>query len=127
LNEFAALIEMELRGGSIGTNEPNFREVASSVLEVIEQFSHKTNSESARLSSNDGATICQRAAPTSQQALQHLLRLMNDPTVNARDRLKAAQILKQYLLALEHLLQSRQTTPELHKAIMQVLRKYWQS
>ena len=41
--------------------------------------------------------------------------------------LKAAQILKKYLRALEHLLKSRQTTPGLHKAITEVLRKYWQS
>ena len=62
----------------------------------------------------------------AEQALGHLLRLMDDPTAKARDRLKAAQILKKYLGALEHLLKSRQTTPDLHKAITEVLRKYWQ-
>jgi hypothetical protein len=63
----------------------------------------------------------------AEQALGHLLRLMDDPTAKARDRLKAAQVLKQYLRALEHLLQSRETTPDLHKAITEVLRRYWQS
>ena len=63
----------------------------------------------------------------AEQALRHLLRLMEDPTAKARDRIKAAQTLKQYLAALEHLLKSRQTTPDLHQAITEVLRKYWQS
>jgi hypothetical protein len=62
----------------------------------------------------------------AEQALRHLLRLMEDPTVKARDRLKAAQILKKYLRALEHLLKSREVTPDLHKAITDVFRKYWQ-
>jgi hypothetical protein len=62
----------------------------------------------------------------AEQALRHLLRLMEDPTARARDRLEAAQILKKYLHALERLLESRQTTPDLHKAITEVLRKYWQ-
>jgi hypothetical protein len=62
----------------------------------------------------------------ADQALQHLLRLMNDPTEKARDRLKAAQTLKKYLRALEHLLKSREVTPDLHQAITDVLRKYWQ-
>jgi hypothetical protein len=62
----------------------------------------------------------------ADQALGYLLRLMEDPTAKARDRIKAAQILKQYLHALEHLLKSRRTTPDLYKAIAQVLRKYWQ-
>jgi hypothetical protein len=59
----------------------------------------------------------------AEQALGHLLRLMEDPTAKARDRLKAAQILKKYLHALEYLLKSRQTTPDLHNAITEVLRK----
>lgn len=62
----------------------------------------------------------------AEQALQHLLRVMADPTAKARDRLKAAQILKKYLAALGHLLESHETAPELHKAITEVLRKYWQ-
>jgi len=52
---------------------------------------------------------------------------MEDPTAEARNRLKAAQILKQYLRAPEQLLRSRQTTPDLHKAITEVPRKYRQS
>jgi hypothetical protein len=63
----------------------------------------------------------------AEQALGYLLRLMEDPTAKARDRLEAAQTLKKYLQALEHLLKSRRTTPDLHKAITQVLRKCWQS
>jgi hypothetical protein len=63
----------------------------------------------------------------AEQALGQLLRLMEDPTAKARDRLKAAQMLKQHLGALEQLLQSRQTTPDLHKVITEVLRKYLQS
>jgi hypothetical protein len=62
----------------------------------------------------------------AEQALGHLLRLMNDPTGKERDRLKAARVLKKYLGALEHLLNSRQTTPDLHRAITDVLRKYRQ-
>ena len=62
----------------------------------------------------------------AEQALGHLLRFIEDPTAKPPDRLKAAQVLKQYLRALEHLLKSRQTTPELHKAITDVLHKYWQ-
>jgi hypothetical protein len=63
----------------------------------------------------------------AEQALRHLLGVMEDPAAKPRDRIKAAQILKQYLRALEQLLKSRQTTPDLHKAITEVLRKYWQS
>jgi hypothetical protein len=62
---------------------------------------------------------------SAEQALGHLRRLMEDPTAKARDRLQATKILKQYLRALERLLKSRQTTPDLHKAITEVLRKYW--
>jgi hypothetical protein len=62
----------------------------------------------------------------AEQALGHLLRLMEDPTAKARDRLKAAQFLRKYLRALEHLLKSHETTPDLHQAITEVLRKYWQ-
>ena len=61
----------------------------------------------------------------AEQALSHLLRLMEDPIAKPRDRLQAAQTLKKYLYALERLLQSGQTTPDLHKAITEVLRKYW--
>jgi hypothetical protein len=61
----------------------------------------------------------------AEQAVGYLLRLMEDPTAKARDRIKAAQILKKYRRALEHLLKSRDTMPDLHKAITDVLRKYW--
>ena len=67
--------------------------------------------------------LSQRAA----EALGHLVRIMDDPTVKARDRLKAAQILKAYLLKLERLLESQQTAPDIRKEITEALRKYWQS
>jgi hypothetical protein len=63
----------------------------------------------------------------AEQALGQLLPLIEDPTAKARDRLKAAQMLKQYLHALEQLMELRRTTPELHNAITQVLLNYWQS
>jgi hypothetical protein len=62
----------------------------------------------------------------AERALRHLL-LIDDQTAKARDRFNAAQVLKQYLHGLENLLKSRQTTPDLHKKITEVLRQYWQS
>ena len=67
--------------------------------------------------------LSQRAA----EALGQLVRIMDDPTAKARDRLKAAQILKAYLLKLERLLESQQTAPDIRKEITEALRKYWQS
>ena len=67
--------------------------------------------------------LSQRAA----DALGHLVRIMDDPTVKARDRLRAAQILKVYLLKLERLLESQQTAPDIRKKITEALRKYRQS
>jgi hypothetical protein len=67
--------------------------------------------------------LSQRAA----EALGHLVRIMDDPTAKARDRLAAAQILKVYLLKLERLLESQQTAPEIRKEITASLRKYWRS
>jgi hypothetical protein len=52
---------------------------------------------------------------------------MDDQTAKARDRLKAAQMLKVYLLKLERLLESQQTAPEIRKEIREALRKYWGS
>jgi hypothetical protein len=59
------------------------------------------------------------------EALGHLVRIMDDPTEKARDRLRAAQILKVYLLKLERLLESQQTAPDIRKEITEALRKYW--
>jgi hypothetical protein len=67
--------------------------------------------------------LSQRAA----DALGHLVRIMDDPTAKARDRLRAAQILKVYLLKLERLLESQQTAPDIRKEITEALRKYRQS
>jgi hypothetical protein len=67
--------------------------------------------------------LSQRAA----EALGNLVRIMDDPTAKARDRLKAAQMLKVYLLKLERLLESQQTTPEIRNEIRDALRKYWGS
>jgi hypothetical protein len=52
---------------------------------------------------------------------------MDDPTAKVRDRLRAAQILKVYLLKLERLLESQQTAPDIRKGITEALRKYRQS
>lgn len=60
-------------------------------------------------------------------ALGHLVRIMDDPTAKVRDRLRAAQILKVYLLKLERLLESQQTAPDIRKEITEALRKYRQS
>jgi hypothetical protein len=65
--------------------------------------------------------LSQRAA----EALGHLIRIMDDPTAKARDRLRAAQILKVYLLKLERLLESQQTDPHIRKKITEALRKYY--
>jgi hypothetical protein len=61
------------------------------------------------------------------EALGHLVRIMDDPTAKARDRLRAAQILKVYLLKLERLLESQQTRPDIRKEIIEALRKYRRS
>jgi hypothetical protein len=65
--------------------------------------------------------LSQRAA----EALGHLIRIMDDPSAKARDRLRAAQILKAYLLKLERLLESQQTDPHNRKKIKEALRKYY--
>ena len=67
--------------------------------------------------------LSQRAA----EALGHLVRIMDDPTAKARDRLRAAQILKVYLLKIERLLDSQHTAPEIRKEITEALRKFWRS
>jgi hypothetical protein len=60
-------------------------------------------------------------------ALGQLLGIMVDPTAKARDRLRAAQILKVYLLKLERLLESQQTAIDVRKEITEALRKFWRS
>jgi hypothetical protein len=60
-------------------------------------------------------------------ALGQLLGIMDDPTAKARDRLRAAQILKVYLLKLERLLESQQTAIDVRKEITEALRKFWRS
>jgi hypothetical protein len=67
--------------------------------------------------------LSQRAA----EALGHLVQIMDDPTAKARDRLRAAQILKVYLLKIERLLDSQHTAPEIRKEITEALRKFWRS
>jgi hypothetical protein len=80
--------------------------------------------ETARMVEQELANeLSQRAA----EALTHLVRIIDDQTAKARDRLRAAQILKIYLLRLERLLQSQQTAPEIRKEIREALRKYWGS
>ena len=72
---------------------------------------------------NTANEVSQQAA----EALGHLVRIMDDPTAKARDRLRAAQILKVYLLKLERLLKSQQTAPDIRKEITEALRKYRRS
>ena len=72
---------------------------------------------------NSANEVSQQAA----EALGHLVRIMDDPTAKARDRLRAAQILKVYLLKLERLLKSQQTAPDIRKEITEALRKYRRS
>ncbi len=67
--------------------------------------------------------LSQRAA----ESLGHLVRIMDNPAAKARDRLRAAQILKVYLFKLESLLESQQTAPEIRKEVTEALRKYWRS
>jgi hypothetical protein len=67
--------------------------------------------------------LSQRAA----ESLAHLVRIIDDQTAKARDRLRAAQILKLYLVRLERLLESPQTAPEIRKEIRETLRQYWGS
>jgi hypothetical protein len=82
--------------------------------------------ESARMVEGEqvlGNELSQQAA----DALTRLVRIIDDQTAKARDRLKAVQILKKYLLRLECLLESQQTAPEMRKEIRDALRKYWGS
>lgn len=80
--------------------------------------------DSARMVEQELANeLSQRAA----EALTHLIRIIDDQAAKARDRLRAAQILKIYLLRLERLLESQQTAPEIRKEIRDALRKYWAS
>ena len=95
----------------------SFRPVLDSDVDV---------NETARMVEGEqelGNELSQRAA----EALAHLARIIEDQTAKARDRLRAAQILKKYLLRLERLLESRQTAPEIRKEIREALRKYWGS
>jgi hypothetical protein len=82
------------------------------------------SAEAARMGEQNLANeLSRRAAET----LGHLVRIMDDPTAKARDRLRAAQILKVYLLKLEHLLESQQTPLDIRKEIIEALRKYRRS
>jgi hypothetical protein len=70
------------------------------------------------------------ATGSPQQAaavLEPLAKIIDDHTAKARDRLNAMQRLKRCLLELECLLQSRDTTPEMKKDILDALRKYRRS
>jgi len=59
--------------------------------------------------------------------LMHFVRIIDDQTAKARDRLNAMQMLKRYLLELERLLQSPDTAPDMRKDIIDALRKYQRS
>jgi septum formation topological specificity factor MinE len=59
--------------------------------------------------------------------LMHFVRIIDDQTAKARDRLNAMQMLKRCLLELERLLQSPDTAPDMRKDIIDALRKYRRS
>jgi len=59
--------------------------------------------------------------------LMHFVRIIDDQTAKARDRLNAMQMLNRCLLELERLLQSPDTAPDMRKDIIDALRKYQRS
>jgi hypothetical protein len=91
---------------------PGFRPVFDSDVDV---------SETARMIEQGLANgLPQQAAV----ALGLLTKIIDDQTAKARDRLKAMQMLKRYLLGLERLLHSQDMAPDIRKDIIDILRKY---
>jgi hypothetical protein len=60
-------------------------------------------------------------------ALGLLVDVMDDPTAKSGERLKAARMLKMCLLWLNRLLEAQETSPDLRKGIIRVLRAYRRS
>jgi hypothetical protein len=59
--------------------------------------------------------------------LRLLVNVIDDPTEKSRERLRAARNLKTCLASLQTVLESEQTSPELRKDIVEVLRAYRRS
>lgn len=60
-------------------------------------------------------------------ALGLLVAVMDDPGAKSGERLKAARMLRICLLWLNRLVEAQQTSPDLRKDIIQVLRAYRRS
>ena len=60
-------------------------------------------------------------------AIPMLVKIMDDPAAKSRERIQAARLLKKCLAALQRLAESQQTSPELRKNIIEVLRSYRRS
>jgi hypothetical protein len=60
-------------------------------------------------------------------AIAGLVEVIDDTTAGSRERLHAARMLKTCLVSLQRLVESSQTSPELRKAIVEVLRAYRRS
>ena len=60
-------------------------------------------------------------------AIALLVEVIDDRTARSRERLQAARMLKMCLVSLQRLTESPQTSPELRKDIVEVLRAYRRS
>jgi hypothetical protein len=56
--------------------------------------------------------------------LKLLEEIVDNPNAKASERLQAARRLKTYLLQLTHLIESRQTGPDVRKSVIEALREY---
>lgn len=63
----------------------------------------------------------------SAMALDLLVQVMDDPMAKSRERLQAARMLKTCLLWLNRLVEAQQTSPDLRKDIIEILRAYRRS
>jgi len=63
----------------------------------------------------------------SAVALDLLVQVMDDPRAKSRERLQAARMLKACLLWLNRLVEAQQTSPDLRRDIIEVLRAYRRS
>jgi hypothetical protein len=63
----------------------------------------------------------------SAMALGLLVQVIDDPRAKSRERLQAARMLKTCLLRLNRLVEAQQTSPDVRKDIIEVLRSYRRS
>jgi hypothetical protein len=63
----------------------------------------------------------------SAMALGLLVQVIDDPRAKSRERLQAARMLKTCLLWLNRLVEAQQTSPDVRKDIIEVLRSYRRS